>query len=385
MRDINYIPSNYALGKIDKKNISYYAGALTGYELNEIGIRWNLAPVLDTLSNKENFSILERSFSEYVDNVSRNGSSFIMGLQDFGVSATAKHFPGIGSVFEDPHEKLPRDLRNIHSIWNTMKPFIDAINIGVKSIMVSHVLVKEIDQDFPISLSQKSYNLIRKELGYDGILITDSLDMKAISTNYSPNEIAKLAFLGGADILECVDPELAEDIHENMKNINLNNSKREERLIKLYLERKKKFIPPKEIIQIISYNVPKWIRRKEFNPDRDFYIYYAGSTAYMNNIIKRIILKLRELNFSVKEFNENESLNNSQIIIIGKNLHLNGNYIKINEMCKNNECIFINTGIPYDSELLNKKIGYLAAMGDKYENIISSIYSILGLFYHDNF
>ncbi|MEM4221349.1 MAG: glycoside hydrolase family 3 N-terminal domain-containing protein, partial [Thermoplasmata archaeon] len=123
MRDINYIPSNYALGKIDKKNTSYYAGALTGYELNEIGIRWNLAPVLDTLSNKENFSILERSFSEYVDNVSRNGSSFIMGLQDFGVSATAKHFPGIGSVFEDPHEKLPRDLRNIHSIWNTMKPF----------------------------------------------------------------------------------------------------------------------------------------------------------------------------------------------------------------------------------------------------------------------
>lgn len=58
--------------------------------------------------------------------------------------------------------------------------YIDAINIGVKSIMVSHVLVKEIDQDFPISLSQKSYNLIRKELGYDGILITDSLDMKAI-------------------------------------------------------------------------------------------------------------------------------------------------------------------------------------------------------------
>ena len=152
--------------------------------MNEIGIRWNRAPVLDTLTNKENFSILERSLSEYVDNVSRNGSSFIMGLQDFGVSATAKHFPGIGSVFEDPHEKLPRDLRNIHSIWNTMKPFIDAINIGVKSIMVSHVLVKEIDQDFPISLSQKSYNLIRKELGYDGILITDSLDMKAISTKY---------------------------------------------------------------------------------------------------------------------------------------------------------------------------------------------------------
>ncbi len=380
IREINYPPSNYALGRINSEKISYYSGAITGSELYEIGIEWDLAPVLDVLSNKENASILERSFGENVEIVSRNGVAFIKGLQDFGVAATAKHFPGNGSVQEDPHEKLPVDKRNIHSIKNTMIPFMNAIRWNVKSIMVSHVLFREIDPDFPSSLSEKIYEMLRNDLNYGGLIITDSLDMKAISMNYSPEEIAKFAFQNGADILECVDPILAEEIHEHLKKISSDNTMKKERFLSLRIKKRKKFVPPPEVMQWLSSSVPRWVRKAEINPDKIFYIYYSGTTTYMVNIVEKIVNRLKELGFNVEKYDLFKKLKNSQIIIIGKNLHLNGNYSKINEICKDNKCIFINTGVPFDSSLLEENIGYVAAMGDKYENIISSIYSLLGLY-----
>ncbi|MGC9204163.1 MAG: glycoside hydrolase family 3 N-terminal domain-containing protein [Thermoplasmata archaeon] len=379
IREINYPPSNYALGLIDNENTSYYSGAITGKELHDLGFHWDLAPVIDVLSNKENASVLERSFGEYVDKVSRNGAAFIRGLQDFGISATAKHFPGNGSVVEDPHEKLPRDRRGIDSVRNTMAPFIRAAEEGVRSIMVSHVAFDAIDEGIPSSLSKKVYKIIRDEMRYGGLVITDSLDMKAISDNFSPGEIVRNSFLNGADILECVDPYLAENIYDHLKN--LGSSGIEERLNSLYLERKRKYDPPEEIMFSLSFSVPKWLRKRIMDPSEDIFIYYAGKTSYMRAIISRVMVRLRNIGISVSPMEIEDEKKGANIIIIGKNLHLNGRYAEINRLCSRNSCVFINTGIPYDSPLLDGNIGYVAALGDKYENIISSIYAILG--FHD--
>jgi beta-N-acetylhexosaminidase len=377
IRDINYSPGNFALGMLNKKSFSYYSGAITGSELRDLGFHWDLAPVLDVLSNMENTSVLERSFGEYVNIVAENGAYFIRGLQDYGISATGKHFPGNGSVVEDPHERLPVDRRGIDSVKNTMVPFKRAIDEGVKSIMVSHVLFESIDPDFPSSLSRKVYEILRRELGFRGLILTDSLDMKAISNNFTPEEIVKGSYMNGADILECVDPDLALEIHDVLEKTDSGNIEREERLNDLYIDAKKKARPPEEIMSVISYSIPKWIRKMNLDPDRRITINYIGSTGYFPKIIERIRVRLENIGIDV-EILDKGSTDSQQMIIIGKNLHLNGMYKHVNEICKGKKCVFINTGIPYDSLLLDDTIGYVAAMGDKYENVLSSIYAIIG-------
>ena len=94
IRDLDYLPSNYALGVLGSKAVSRYSGMLTGYQLYSLGIEWNLAPVLDTFSNPDNPIVMERSFGSDPELVSDLGDSYIEGIQSAGVSATAKHFPG---------------------------------------------------------------------------------------------------------------------------------------------------------------------------------------------------------------------------------------------------------------------------------------------------
>lgn len=378
VREINYPPGNFALGYRNDEHFSYYSGAITGDELHKLGFHWDLAPVLDVLSNKENASVLERSFGEYVEKVSRNGIAFIRGLQDFGISATAKHFPGNGSVIDDPHEKLPRDRRSMDSVLNTMLPFRQAVDAGVKSIMVSHVSFDAIDPERPASLSVEVYKIVRKDLKFGGLVITDSLDMGAVIRNFSPAEIVKNAFTG-ADVLECVNPDLADEIHQHLVNVQSDNSSREERVNSLYIQRSAAYAPPPELMKSISFTFPRWVRRLLLDPGREIHIHYTGSTVYMTGIVENVKRRLEELGIKVNEFRED--MVGEQIIIIGKNLHLNGKYVYVNKICRNNSCVFIGTGIPYDSEMLESNIGYIASMGEKYENILSSIYAILG--WHD--
>ena len=214
IRDLDYLPSNYALGVLGSKAVSRYSGMLTGYQLYSLGIEWNLAPVLDTFSNPDNPIVMERSFGSDPDLVSDLGDSYIEGIQSAGVSATAKHFPGHGFVKEDSHLKLPVDSRDEESVMESSKPFSRAIRSGVKSIMVSHVKFDKLDSDFPASLSKNIINRLRNDLNFKSVIITDSLDMKAITSNYSASEFTKLAYSAGADILECVDPELALEVYE---------------------------------------------------------------------------------------------------------------------------------------------------------------------------
>ena len=145
LSDVNYIPSNLALGKINDINLTYYSGLKTGYDLASVGINWNLAPDLDILKNFSNPVILERSFGTDIDTVSEHGIAYIKGLRKYGVASTAKHFPGHGFVSADSHKILPVDTRNISEIYNDMAPFVKSSENNVDSIMISHVEYENID------------------------------------------------------------------------------------------------------------------------------------------------------------------------------------------------------------------------------------------------
>lgn len=383
IRDINYPPSNYALGILNREKFSYYYGAISGYELRNLGFDWDLAPVLDVLSNKDNYIVMERSFGELIDIVSMNGVSFIRGLQDYGIIATAKHFPGHGSVQDDSHEKLPVDSRPINSIRNTLKPFEQAINNGVRSVMISHVLYSSIDPDYPASISPKIYDILRNDLGFAGVTITDSLDMKAISKNYSIKEFTKKALESNADILECVDPYLADEIHDYLDKYELKDDHKAERILELKIIRKKGVIPPPEISGWLSSQSPRWLRRLNLNPESNIELWQIDSKADGKDagmIIKDCLNRLKGLKLNIKYIGSEETPIEKQVIIVGKNLHLRNSYERINELCRDRKCVYVSMGVPVDSGLIPENIGYITSAGLKYETLLASIYSVLGFY-----
>ncbi|MCP3876292.1 MAG: beta-N-acetylhexosaminidase [Desulfobacteraceae bacterium] len=155
---------------------------ITAKELKQVGINMNLAPVLD-IAPKEGDSIMkDRAFKGDAKKVSDLGVEVIRTLQKKGIMAVAKHFPGIGRTIKDSHFSLPVldiDLKTLKSC--DMIPFTDAKNSDVTGIMLSHILYPQLDKNWQASLSPFIVNdLLRKQIGYDGIVMTDDLDMKAI-------------------------------------------------------------------------------------------------------------------------------------------------------------------------------------------------------------
>jgi len=197
-------PGNMALGATGSTEYAYDVGSIIGKELSALGINMDLAPVLDVNVNPANPVIGLRSFGEDADLVSKLGIAYMRGLQDSGVIPVGKHFPGHGDTATDSHTGLPvvsysRDvLEEVH-----LKPFSDAISEGMPSIMTAHIIVQSIDKEKPATLSKAVLTgLLRNELGFNGIIMTDAMDMAAISGYYGPIERAAVeAVKAGADIV----------------------------------------------------------------------------------------------------------------------------------------------------------------------------------------
>ncbi len=388
IREIDYLPSNFAMGVMGIDTYSRYSGLIAGYQLMNLGIRWNLAPVLDTASNVDNHIVMERSFGQLVDLVGKLGLSYIEGLQGMGVAATAKHFPGHGYVLEDSHEKLPHDHREINSVFNGALPFKLAAKNGVRATMASHIVYDAIDPDLPASLSSKVYEILRKDFGFEGLAITDSLDMKAISSNFSVREISGLVAKGGPDVIECVDMDMAREFFEELNKKTIHQlQNRTRRIENLIPERKFKFSPPSEVMNWISAGGVRWLRRKNLSPERSLTLIFLNSTFVaekswpfkLRSLIEDRIKQL-DINLRVTTLDSHRPIRNDQIIIIGKNLHLGEKWQIIGRICEGNDCVFLSTGMPVDSGLLDKRIGYIYSGGEKYESIIAAIFVILGFF-----
>ena len=195
------LPGNMALGATFDADLAYKQGQILGEEMRAIGVNVDFAPVLDLNSNPDNPVIGIRSMGEDPDTVSELGVAQIQGMQEH-VAATAKHFPGHGDTNVDSHYGLPVVTYDRATLDKHLQPFQAAIDAGVDMVMTAHIIVEAIDPTLPGTLSPAVLTgLLREEMGFDGLITTDALDMAAMAANWSQEEIAVKTIQAGSDIL----------------------------------------------------------------------------------------------------------------------------------------------------------------------------------------
>ena len=197
-------PGNTAIGQ-DAQPVEGAAeyGRITAKEMKMVGLNMNLAPVVDVQRGEPEKHLAGRTFGEDPELVAVLGRTVVRSLQENGVMAVAKHFPGLGRTSIDPHFHLPRielDMKEMEEV--NLPPFQASINEGVSGIMTSHAIYPALDSERPATLSQTILiQLLREKMGFDGLTITDDLEMGAIAKHWGVVEGAAAAFEAGADIL----------------------------------------------------------------------------------------------------------------------------------------------------------------------------------------
>ncbi|WP_343304899.1 glycoside hydrolase family 3 N-terminal domain-containing protein [Chitinophaga niabensis] len=199
-------PRNLMLGAVQDTNLIYAVGKAIGEQCKRMGIQYNFAPVLDVNNNPNNPVINDRSFGEDKYRVAAHGVAMIRGMQGAGIMACAKHFPGHGDTDVDSHYDLPSINKTIAQLDSLeLYPFRRAIEAGVGSIMIAHLYIPAIDNkaNTPTSISYKTVtNLLQKDLGFDGLIVTDALEMKGISKYYTNGQESLQSLLAGNDLME---------------------------------------------------------------------------------------------------------------------------------------------------------------------------------------
>ena len=198
------LPSMFEIGKTQDVSLSYEVGKILAEQVKTLGINVVYAPVCDIVTNEENTGIGTRSFGNSPTLVSSMCTNFAKGIEEEKVIATYKHFPGHGDTTTDSHTSLPIIKKNLEELENfELIPFKEAINEDAKIIMVGHIAFPNITNDLtPASLSKTIItDILKKKLNYNGLVITDALNMKALTDNYTDDEIYTMAINAGVDLL----------------------------------------------------------------------------------------------------------------------------------------------------------------------------------------
>jgi beta-N-acetylhexosaminidase len=201
-------PGNLALGAVDDTALTRRVAAAIGGELGAVGIGLDLAPVADVLVDPEAAIVGVRSFGSDPALVARHVGAFVEGLQSVGVAACAKHFPGHGEALGDSHLELPVSVAGLETLsTRALPPFAAAVEAGAQVVMTAHVRFTAVD-DEPATLSSRWIGLLRSTLGFDGVVMTDALEMQGAGGPAGVGESAVRALAAGADAL-CLGADLA--------------------------------------------------------------------------------------------------------------------------------------------------------------------------------
>ncbi|MFG1612805.1 glycoside hydrolase family 3 protein [Nonomuraea wenchangensis] len=202
-------PGAYALGVVDDEALTEAVARDLGADLARAGITIDFAPSADVNANPDNPVIGLRAFGSEPELVARHTRAFVRGLQAAGVAACAKHFPGHGDTSVDSHHGVPVVAGD--GVEDALLPFREAIKEGVRTVMTGHLLVPSYDAELPATLSPKLLTgLLREELGFDGVIVTDGIEMAAVSGAYGIGGAAARAIAAGADAI-CVGGERADE------------------------------------------------------------------------------------------------------------------------------------------------------------------------------
>ena len=210
-------PSNMAMAATGDSSLAYDQGRITAVEARALGVHITFSPVMDINNNPDNPIINFRSYSDNAETVSKFGTEFIRGVQDNGLVACAKHFPGHGNTSTDSHSSLPTIVGRKTELMNLeLKPFKAAINADVEMMMAGHIALPGLDESgIPASHSYAiSTELLRNELGFDGIIVTDGMEMGGLTKSAWAGESAVRAIEAGADILL-----LPMDVEQTLKSV----------------------------------------------------------------------------------------------------------------------------------------------------------------------
>lgn len=205
-------PNMRAIGTIGASDIAWQVGKILGRELRAVGIDVNFAPVLDVDTNPQNPVIGDRAFSSDAAEVARLGVALGQGIESEGVASCGKHFPGHGDTDQDSHLMLPvlrHDLARLNEV--ELVPFRAWAEAKLASIMTAHVVFEAVDPVYPATMSKRVMtDILRKQLGYDGLVISDDLEMKAVFDHYGASEAAVLGLDAGVDhFLVCRSAQVA--------------------------------------------------------------------------------------------------------------------------------------------------------------------------------
>lgn len=197
-------PGNAALGAVDDVDLTAGVARAIGADLVAVGVDWNLAPVAD-LNVPGNPVIGVRSFGRDPSLVARHVAAFVRGLQEAGVAACAKHFPGHGDTEQDSHRELPTVRGDLEA---ALEPFRAAVTAGVRTVMIGHLRVPSLGDD-AATVNPRAVGVLREELGFGGVVVSDALDMEGIGGAARLEEVAVRALAAGVDAL-CLGPAIGE-------------------------------------------------------------------------------------------------------------------------------------------------------------------------------
>ncbi|WP_143590692.1 glycoside hydrolase family 3 protein [Thermoactinospora rubra] len=200
-------PGNLALGAADDPALTEAVARGVGGDLAELGFTLTYAPAVDVDSDLDNPVIGTRAFGSDPELVARHAAAWVRGLQSTGVAACAKHFPGHGATAVDSHDELPVVTWPADDLAATaLPPFRAAVEAGVRAVMTGHLLVPAYDAGSPATTSRAVVELLRGDLGFDGLIVTDGIEMPAVSRRHGLGRTAVLALAAGADAV-CVGGE----------------------------------------------------------------------------------------------------------------------------------------------------------------------------------
>lgn len=202
---VQNFPQQMTLGATGDTALMYAVGQAIAAQCKRLGVHVNFAPVVDVNNNPANPVINFRSFGEHKERVAQMGIAYMRGLQDNGIMACAKHFPGHGDVATDSHLDLPVINKSLAELKATeLYPFQKLSDAGVQSMMIAHLSVPALDQTphLPSTLSNRIVTgLLRDEIGFQGLIFTDALNMKGVTKYFPDGETDVRAFLAGNDVL----------------------------------------------------------------------------------------------------------------------------------------------------------------------------------------
>jgi beta-N-acetylhexosaminidase len=205
------LPAMRVLGRRNDAGLVHRAGRLLAYELRALGIDWDFAPVLDVDTNPDNPVIADRALGGDAEQVATLGVALARGLEEGGVASCAKHFPGHGDTRQDSHQTLPvlaHSLERLRAV--ELVPFRRYAEAGLASVMTAHVRFPALGEELPATMSRRALDgLLRGELGFRGVCVSDDLEMKAISEHMGVEEATVEGARAGVDVfLVCERPDV---------------------------------------------------------------------------------------------------------------------------------------------------------------------------------